>query len=326
MGSSSYITNLDAQIVQHVEYVPFREVLIEERNQSWNTPYLFKGKELDEETGLYYYGARYYNPREAVWLSTDPLSGYNPVNEFEHYIDGQHNGGVFNSFNLNTYGYCYQNPVLLIDPNGKQSISDIIMGERKQYWLGGELSKEFIGNGETFNAQVYAEVTQLKRGNATLPALYTVKYSNGYNIIKRDDIQYSTNCLGFVLTGGEYYIPGGDIAKFLKASGYKETKTLAYREGDVYLWGNGGHIIEAVKKDGKLVWESFFGGDTDAYYGSLSDILLYNESLGGMSDLKEAKLYRPSQPDVKKKIYESIDVKERVEVIKEFNRTIQDAK
>lgn len=45
-----------------------------------------------------------------------------------------------------------------------------------------------------------------------------------------------------------------------------------------------------------------------------------------MSDLKEAKLYRPSQPDVKKKIYESIDVKERVEVIKEFNRTIQDAK
>ena len=41
--------------------------------------------------------------------------------ETEHYIDGQHNGGVFNSFNLNTYGYCYQNPVLYVDPNGKQS-------------------------------------------------------------------------------------------------------------------------------------------------------------------------------------------------------------
>ena len=41
--------------------------------------------------------------------------------ETEHYIDGQHNGGVFNSFNLNTYGYCYQNPVLYVDPNGKQA-------------------------------------------------------------------------------------------------------------------------------------------------------------------------------------------------------------
>ncbi len=76
---------------------------------------------MDEETGLYYYGARYYNPRESVWLSTDPLSGYNPVMEVEHYIDGQHNGGVYNSFNHNTYGYCYQNPVIYVDPNGKQT-------------------------------------------------------------------------------------------------------------------------------------------------------------------------------------------------------------
>ncbi|MEE0995852.1 MAG: hypothetical protein U0L74_00530 [Paludibacteraceae bacterium] len=34
------------------------EVFIEERNGTWNTPYLFNGKEFDEETGLYYYGAR----------------------------------------------------------------------------------------------------------------------------------------------------------------------------------------------------------------------------------------------------------------------------
>ena len=45
LGSSSYITNLDGEIVQHVEYVPFGEVFIEERNNSWNTPYLFNGME-----------------------------------------------------------------------------------------------------------------------------------------------------------------------------------------------------------------------------------------------------------------------------------------
>ena len=82
---------------------------------------------------MYYYGARYYNPRESVWLSADPLSGYNPNNETEHYIDGQHNGGVYNSFNLNTYGYCYQNPVKLVDPNGKQAIAGALIGAIVDY-------------------------------------------------------------------------------------------------------------------------------------------------------------------------------------------------
>ena len=58
LGSSSYITNLDGEVAQHIEYVPFSEVFIEERNNTWNTPYLFNGKEFDEETGMYYYGAR----------------------------------------------------------------------------------------------------------------------------------------------------------------------------------------------------------------------------------------------------------------------------
>ena len=57
--SGSYITNLDGEVVQHIEYVPFGEVFIEERNSIWNTPYLFNAKEVDEEPGLYYYGARY---------------------------------------------------------------------------------------------------------------------------------------------------------------------------------------------------------------------------------------------------------------------------
>ena len=82
LGSSSYITNLDGEVVQHIEYVPFGEVFIEERNNTWNTPYLFNAKEYDEETGMYYYGARYYEPRMSLWMSTDPLEknfpSYNP--------------------------------------------------------------------------------------------------------------------------------------------------------------------------------------------------------------------------------------------------------
>ncbi len=69
LGSSSYITNLDGEVMQHIEYVPLGEVFIEERNNTWNTPYLFNAKEFDEETGMYYYGARYYEPRLSLWMT-----------------------------------------------------------------------------------------------------------------------------------------------------------------------------------------------------------------------------------------------------------------
>lgn len=99
LGSSSYITNLDGEVVQHIEYVPFGEVFIEERNSIWNTPYLFNAKEFDEDTGLYYYGARYYDSRLSLWISTDPLQ--------EKYV------------NITSYCYTYNNPVIFIDPDGR---------------------------------------------------------------------------------------------------------------------------------------------------------------------------------------------------------------
>ena len=124
LGSSSYITDIEGRITQHTEYIAFGEVLFEEHSTSRTMPYLFNGKELDSETNLTYFGARYLDMKTSLWLNTDPLSGYNPIQETEHYIDGQHNGGVFNPMNHNTYGYTYNNPVIYIDPNGKQTYFD----------------------------------------------------------------------------------------------------------------------------------------------------------------------------------------------------------
>ena len=100
LGSSSYITNLDGEVAQHIEYVSFGEVFIEERNNTWNTPYLFNAKEFDKETGLYYYGARYMDPKISMWLGVDPMAEKYP----------------------NLTGYCYtmDNPIILIDPTGME--------------------------------------------------------------------------------------------------------------------------------------------------------------------------------------------------------------
>lgn len=57
------------------------------------------------------------------------------------YIDGQHNGGVYNSGNLAAYGYCYQNPLKYIDPNGKQvNVTEMDYGK-----LSGNLDRDGEG-------------------------------------------------------------------------------------------------------------------------------------------------------------------------------------
>ena len=98
LGSSSYITNLDGEVSQHIEYVSFGEVFIEERNNTWNTPYLFNAKELDKETGMYYYGARYYEPRLSLWMSCDPMQEKYPA--------------------FTSYAYTGCNPLRFVDPTG----------------------------------------------------------------------------------------------------------------------------------------------------------------------------------------------------------------
>src|SRR5260370_13659414 len=79
LGSTSYVTDASGEVFQHLEYFAFGETFVEEHSNTDRTPYLFNGKELDEETGLYYYGARYYDPMTSVWESIDPLAEKYPM-------------------------------------------------------------------------------------------------------------------------------------------------------------------------------------------------------------------------------------------------------
>jgi len=78
---------------------------------------MFSGKELDSETGLYYYGARYLDPRTSMWMSADPaMAEYlpqSPVSDEAKQANGNlpGMGGVFNPVNLATYHYAGNNPI-----------------------------------------------------------------------------------------------------------------------------------------------------------------------------------------------------------------------
>ncbi|WP_148415691.1 RHS repeat domain-containing protein [Noviherbaspirillum massiliense] len=115
LGSSSYVTDVSGRPYEHLEYFPFGETWVQESSNTQRTPYLFTGKELDEETGLYYFGARYYDPRTSVWQSPDPI--------LAAYLDGKRNGGTFKSTRLALYTYTSHNPLKFIDPDGNAELS-----------------------------------------------------------------------------------------------------------------------------------------------------------------------------------------------------------
>ncbi|SHE55860.1 hypothetical protein SAMN05444408_10297 [Chryseobacterium takakiae] len=87
----------------------------------------------------------------------DPLADYNPFYNSEHYIDGEHNGGVYNSGNNNPYIYCYQSPIIYIDPNGKQSN---VTNPRKGMSIPpGMTEKEALSHIITINGKKYHKYT-----------------------------------------------------------------------------------------------------------------------------------------------------------------------
>jgi RHS repeat-associated protein len=101
LGSTGYITDAKGKITQCIAYMPFGETLAEQHS-NWESPYQFNAKEIDVETGLYYYGSRYYDPKNGRWISADPLAENYP--------------------GLSPFAYCANNPVLFIDPDGEKII------------------------------------------------------------------------------------------------------------------------------------------------------------------------------------------------------------
>jgi RHS repeat-associated protein len=177
LGSSNYITNLAGNISQHMEYLPFGETLVEEHLNSNNSPYKFNGKELDEETGNYYYGARYYDPKFSIWLSVDPLAEKGPQ--------------------YSPYNYTFNNPINFTDPDGRWP--DPPFG----YRIGASLS--FGSGGFGFNVTASIGVqhkTPSFQGQAFLTgSAYMGGNQLGTSSMTRG-IQYDATLTGIATVGG----------------------------------------------------------------------------------------------------------------------------
>ena len=100
LGSSSFITDINGYAEQHVQYLPFGELFVNQQNTSFDSRYKFTAKEHDQESNYTYFGARYYDSDLSVWLSVDPLADKYP--------------------SMSAFMYCAGNPVNAIDPDGRK--------------------------------------------------------------------------------------------------------------------------------------------------------------------------------------------------------------
>jgi RHS repeat-associated protein len=119
LGSTQFVTDDQGTVYQHLEYFPSGEIWVDERSETQRTPYLFSGKELDEETGLSYFGFRYYDARQGQWISADPI--LDGMLDTARLARPDLSGGAFRLPGL-PYGYVGNSPTNRVDPLGLMDV------------------------------------------------------------------------------------------------------------------------------------------------------------------------------------------------------------
>ncbi len=108
LGSASVELNQDGVLISYEEYHPYGTTAFQVGRSAAEVSlrrYRYTGKERDEETGLYYHGARYYCPWLARWTAADPA--------------GMGDG-------INAFSYVKGNPIRYMDPEGSSTFDAVI--------------------------------------------------------------------------------------------------------------------------------------------------------------------------------------------------------
>ena len=141
LGSIRAVSNSNGNIVGLYTYDPFGNV-IQEVSYPDADRLRFTGKRLDA-TGLYYFNARYYDPTLGRFISADPARQ-----------------------GLNWYVYCNNNPLMFVDPDGRQYTQDVAI---KLAWL--PIVDTVLPIGDIVYVVTVVAVVACEYGSQLLPVL-----------------------------------------------------------------------------------------------------------------------------------------------------------
>ena len=120
--------------------------------------FTFSAKEKDLETGLSYFGSRYYSSDLSIWLSVDPMAA--------------------KYASTSPYAYCRNNPIIMVDPNGEFDTRAEARRYRKEHHTGGIIKRnsgrdKFSGKFSIDNKREYVSYTkpQYVEDDASIPMI-----------------------------------------------------------------------------------------------------------------------------------------------------------
>ena len=212
LGSTSYITDDHANITQYDVYLPYGELLVDEHSSSEDLPYKFNGKQFDEETGLYYYGARYLNPMASIWYGVDPLAEKYPL--------------------ISGYSYCGGSPIKLIDSDGRKIEIHYTDSKGEEHSVpypvnmdkDKDVDNEFVKSTIDALNQIYG----YEHAKPVLDVLIKSEYS--YDIVN-ETVNPENNMMQFIYSSNSKYINGGGkikAAELLNKKFSDQWKSLAH--------------------------------------------------------------------------------------------------
>ncbi|MBL7706324.1 MAG: RHS repeat-associated core domain-containing protein [Taibaiella sp.] len=167
LQSASLELDEEADIISYEEYHPYGTTAFQAKNASINAVakrYRYTGKERDEESGLYYHGARYYIPWLCRWTAIDPL-------------ESKYAG-------MSPYNYCENNPIKNIDDDGR----DIITITEKYTTTTTTFGSKYGNDASTSNRSKSLSVNVEKRKGADIfiykKVTQSIQVRNEYNFKK----------------------------------------------------------------------------------------------------------------------------------------------
>jgi RHS repeat-associated protein len=272
LGSVDVVLDDEGNVVERADYEPYGEDRLRVDgdgtpigapigNLSASDEHKYTGQELDSETGLYYYGARYYNPSVGRFISEDPWEG-----------------DLSNPQTLNKYSYVLNNPLKYVDPTGLYNMKT---GEvEKGDTLGGitgELNNYFgtkysyndiaqinnIANPDAIKIGQKVLMGTINEDGSTWSRAYdakevTIGYWNSLTESQKNVTHYGRNLFqGDLpkdvreLNGSEWSSKGAAIAHNLAgASGNMDYRGIGARDGQQAIYDSNGSLITSPENMG----------------------------------------------------------------------------
>jgi RHS repeat-associated protein len=128
-GNITYMLDGGQVMVANYRYDPFGNTISSSGTLASSNVYRFSSKEIHANSGMYYYGFRFYDPNLQRWINMDPLGDYVFLRAYIQRTESVTKHAIQSESVGNLYSFVHNDPVYLIDPLGLGCMSDCLKSQ-----------------------------------------------------------------------------------------------------------------------------------------------------------------------------------------------------